>query len=135
MMYVCKLYNSKQRGLNGVNKPVTRSPLQDSPFIRSPCRYKYCNKKPYLPQCQDGNTRTTTRLWVPVNQFLTLMNIVYFAVSLLVYLGTKEVSMFCQSERLDFQTTIERTCTEFGDSWADKIRSSIAFAQDHVAAG
>ena len=71
---------------------------------------------------------STTRLCAPVNQFFTLLNIVYFAVSLLVYLGTKEVSMFFQSERLDFQKTIERTCTELGDSWADKIRSRIALA-------
>ena len=68
----------------------------------------------------------TTRLCVPVNQLFTLLNIVYFAISLLVYLGTKEVSMFFQSER---------TCTELGDSWADKIRSRIALAQDLVATG
>ena len=43
--------------------------------------------------------------------------------------------MFFLSERLDFQTTIERTCAVLGDSWADKIRSSIAFAQDLVATG
>ena len=78
---------------------------------------------------------STTRLYAPVNQFLTLLNIVYFVISLLVYLGTKEVLMFFQSERLDFQTTIERTCIEVGDSWADKIRSRIAFAQDLVATG
>ena len=45
------------------------------------------------------------------------------------------MSMFFQSERLDFQTTIECTCTELGDSWADKIRSRIAFAQNFVATG
>ena len=71
---------------------------------------------------------STTRLCTPVNQFFTLLNIDYFAISLLVYLGTKEVSMFFQSERLDFQTTIERTCTELRDSWADKIRSRVAVA-------
>ena len=43
--------------------------------------------------------------------------------------------MFFQSERRDFQTTIERTCTELGDSWAVKIRNRIAFAQDLVATG
>ena len=71
---------------------------------------------------------STTRLCAPVNQFFTLLNIVYFVVSLLAYLGTKEVSMFFQSESLDFQTTTVRTCTELGDSWADTIRSRIAFA-------
>ena len=46
------------------------------------------------------------------------------------------MSMFFPSERLDqFQTTIVRTCTELGDSWADKIRRRIAFAQDLVATG
>ena len=70
---------------------------------------------------------STTRLCTPVNEFFTLLNIVYFAISVLVYLGTKQVSMFFQSER---------TCTELGDSWADKIRSRIiAFAQDLVATG
>ena len=43
--------------------------------------------------------------------------------------------MFFKSECLDFQTTIERTCTELGDSWTDKIRNRIAFAQDLVATG
>ena len=70
---------------------------------------------------------STTRLCAPVNQFFTLLNKCLFCnKSTFFYLGTKEVSMFFQAERLDFQTTIERTCTELGDSWTDKIRSRIA---------
>ena len=107
-------------------------PLQDSPFIRSAdtnvaTKNRIC---PNLKMETSGPPEppSTTRLCTPVNQFFTLLNVVYFVLSLLAYLGTKEVSMFFQSERLDFQTTIERTCTDLGDSWADKIRSRIAFA-------
>ena len=39
----------------------------------------------------------------PVNQFFSLLNAVYFEVGLLVYLGTKEVSMFLLSEGLTFK--------------------------------
>ena len=129
----------KQRRSNGVNKPVNcdvirSAPLQNSPFISCAdtnftIRNRIC---PNLKMETSGPPEppSTTRLCAPVNQFLTLLNIiVYFAISLFIYLGTKKVSMFFQSERLDFQTSIERACTELGDSWADKIRRRIAFAQ------
>ena len=81
--------------------------------VHKECRYKFCNKNLYLPQSQDGKIRMTITIvyhsssCAPVNQFFTLLNIIVsFAIILLVYLGTKEVSMFFQSERLDFQTTI-----------------------------
>ena len=121
----------KQKGSNGVDKPVNcevirSAPLQDSPFIRIAdtnfaTKIRIC---PNLKMETSGPPEqpSTTRLCAPVNQFFTLLNNVYFAISLLVYLGTKVAPMFFQSDRLDFQTTIERTCTELGDSWADKIR-------------
>ena len=119
---------------------MTRSaPLQGSPFKRS-ADTNFATKNRICPNLKmetsgPPETPSTTRLCAPVNQFFTLLNIVYFAISLLVYLGTKEAPMFFQSERLDFQTTIERTCTELGDSWTGKIRSRIAFAKDLVATG
>ena len=127
----------KQRGSNGVEKTVNcevvrSAPLQDSPYIRS-ADINFATKNRICPNLKMGTSGppeppSTTRLCAPVNQFFTLLNIVFFVESLLAYLRTKEVSMFFQSEHLDFQTTIERTCTELGDSWADKIHSRIAFA-------
>ena len=53
----------KQKGSNGVDKT---SRLRDDKICTSSgqsvykdCRYKFCNKKPYLPKSQDGNIRTT----------------------------------------------------------------------------
>ena len=121
------------RGSNGVNKPVNcevirSSPLQDSTFIRSADTNILQQKTISAPTSGPPEPPSTTCLCAPVSQFFTLLNIVYFVVGLLVYLGTKEVSLYFQSERLDFQTTVEHTSTELGDSWADKIRSSIAFS-------
>ena len=69
---------------NGVNKPVNckvirSAPLQDSPFINRIC--------PNLKMETSGppEPSSTTRLCAPVNQFFTLLNIVYFAINLLVY--------------------------------------------------
>ena len=104
----------KQRRSNGVNKPVNcevirSAPLQDSPFILKECRYKFYNKKPYLPQSQDGNIRTTRttiyhsslRSSEPVFHFtehhcLFCNKPTYFS-------GTKEVSMFSSQNVLIFK--------------------------------
>ena len=119
-----------QRGSNGVNKPVNcevirSSPLQDSTFTRSADTNILQQKTISAPTSGPPEPPSTTCLCAPVSQFFTLLKPV---VGLLVYLGKKEVSIFFQSERLDFQTTVEHTGTELSDSWADKIRSSIAFA-------
>ena len=59
--------------------------------VHKECRYKYCNKKPNLTNVKMETSGpleplSTTSLWAPVNQFFTLLNIVYFAVSLYLFI-------------------------------------------------